>query len=370
MHVLIINPILYTPRPHGAPVHKIDTIKHTMIYNYALGFIQLGHQATIIASDEYRPLKEEQYEPEMIFLPNVAKQKVKRWPNGFPILKGLYSYIRQNNERFDLIIVSEIFTQQAFIASLLAPSKTVIWQEMSYHVHNFHRIPSLLWHNTIVRFLIKNKVKAVGRSIAAQQFLKRYCNKVSSTIIDHGVNIDNFTVSAQKNKQFVVVANFFDYKRIDEIIGIFAKFVKKYDSEYKLYLAGDGEMRDVLQKQVADLGVQDNVVFCGFLSHCELSRIVGESQAALIRTVKDLNMVSIPEILACGTPIITNMTPLRAKYISESGMGIAKDNWNEDDMQTIVANNDKFVTGCIEHHYELSTKYRAEQMIKVARTEI
>ena len=370
MNVLIINPILYTPKPNGASVHRINSIKHTMIYNYALGFVKLGHNVTIIASDEYRPTKNETYDCDIKFLPNIAKRVIKKWPNGFPILYGLFSFVRKNRQHLDLIIVSEIFTQQALVASVLAPHKTIIWQEMSYHAFNFRRIPSRIWHNTIVRMFIKNKVKVVGRSIAAQQFAKRYCNKTSPAIIDHGVNIDNFAIETRKNKQFVVVANFFDYKRVDEIIDIFAKFVRKYDNEYKLYLAGDGEMRDSLQKQVYDLGIQDNIVFCGFLSHAELSKIVSKSQAAFVRTVKDLNMVSIPEILACATPIITNMTPLRAKYISESGMGIAKDNWTEDDIQTLVTNNNRFVNNCVKHHYELSSKYRAEQMIKVLNDEI
>lgn len=370
MNILIINPILYTPKPNGASVHRITTIKHTMIYNYALGFVQLGHNVTIVASDEYRPTKSEQYEVEIVFMPNIAKKCIKRWPNGFPILNGLFSYIYRNRRTFDLIIVSEIFTQQALITSMLAPSKTIIWQEMYHHAPHLHRIPSILWHNVIVKYLFSNKIKVVTRSHIAKNFISKYCNHVSDIIIDHGVNINNFAIETLKNKQFVVVANFFDYKRIDEIIDIFAKFIRKYDNKYKLYLAGDGEMRDSLQKQVYDLKIQDNVIFCGFLSHAELSKIVSKSQAAFVRTVKDLNMVSIPEILACATPIITNMTPLRAKYISKSGMGIAKDNWTEDDIQVLVANNDKFVNNCVEHHYELSSEYRAKQMIKVLNDEI
>lgn len=365
MNVLIINPILYTPRLNGARVHKIATIKHTMIYNYALGFRELGHSVTLVASEEYRPTEQEQYDIDIVFLPNRAKKLIKRWPNGFPILGGLYSYLRKNRDSFDMIIVSEMFTQQALAAALIAPEKTIIWQEMDHHAPTFHEIPSKIWHNTIIRLLVRNRVTIVARSAPARMFAERYCNKVSPVIIDHGVNIHNFTVVTDKRKQFVAVANFFDYKRIDEIIDRFARFVKKYDNEYKLSLAGDGDMRPQLEQQVKNLGITDNVVFCGFLSHKELSRIVGESQAALVRTVKDLNMVSIPETLACATPILTNLTPLLAGYIAETGMGIAKADWTEDDMQTMVERNAEFVANCVKHHYELSSTYRAEQMIKI-----
>ena len=365
MNILIINPLLYTPKAQGAPVHKLSTIKHTMIYNYALGFTQLGHRVTIIASDEYRPTQPEQYEVEMVFLPNIAKKAIQRWPNGFPILGGLWSYVRRNRNKYDLIIASETFTQQAFVAAMLAPAKSVIWQEMHHHSPHLHGIPSRIWHGIVVKHLFSGKVKFVARSQAAKAFIARYSKNVSDIIIDHGVNIDNFSTVTQKRKQFVVVANLFDYKRVDEIIDKFAKFIAKYDNTYKLYLAGDGEMRQKLEQQVGELGIAENVVFCGFLSHQDLSRIVGESQASLVRTVKDLNMVSIPETLACATPILTNTTPLLANYIAETGMGIAKPDWNEDDIQTMVANNAEFVDNCIKHHYELSSKYRAELMIKI-----
>lgn len=365
MNILIINPILYTPRANGAQVHKLPTIKHTMIYNYALGFCELGHKVTLIASDEYRPTESEQYDIDIVFLPNKAKRLIKRWPNGFPILGGLWSYLRRNRDRFDMIIASELFTQQALAASIAAPAKTIIWQEMDHHVPTLRSIPSLLWHNTIVRLFIKRRITTVARSAAAQKFLQRYCDKVSPVIIDHGVNIRNFKTITDKRKQFVAVANFFDYKHIDEIIDKFARFVSKYDRTYKLFLAGDGDMRPQLEQQVRDLGIIDNVVFCGFLSHQDLSRIVGESQAALVRTGKDLNMVSIPETLACATPILTNTTPLLATYIAETGMGIAKADWDEDDMQTMVEHNARFVDSCVKHHYELSSTYRAELMIKI-----
>lgn len=365
MKVLILNPILYTPGYKGAPVHKLPGIKHTMIYNFALGFRELGHEATIVASEEYRPTKHEEYEVEIVFLENVAKKLFPGWPNGFPILSGLWSLLRQRRNEFDMIIVSELLTQQAVAASLLAPEKTIIWQEMFHHAPNMREIPSKIWHNTVIRLLVGNRVKVVGRSPAARDFAAQYCRRISGQTIDHGVNLDNFTFVTEKKKQFVSVAQFRPVKNLGAIIENFARFIAKYDSEYRLMMAGDGEMRQELEELAERLGVKDKVTFCGFLSHAELSRIVGESQASLIHTHRDLNMVSIPETLACGTPILTNTVPLLAGYIAESGMGIAKGDWNEDDMQEMVLRNAEMVENCRRHREELSNTFRARKMMDI-----
>ena len=44
--VLVINPILYTAESNRIP--KVDSIKDTMIYTLCLGFLEAGHEATLL----------------------------------------------------------------------------------------------------------------------------------------------------------------------------------------------------------------------------------------------------------------------------------------------------------------------------------
>ena len=366
MNILILNPILYTPLAKGGAVHKLASIKHTMIYNYALGFIELGHKVTIVASEEYRPTESEEYACEMVFLPNIAKRHFKRFPNGLPILGGLYSLVKKRRNEFDLIVVSEILTQHAIVASLLAPEKTIIWQEMHHHAPNMKYIPSRIFHNVVVGTLIKRRVRVVARSQSAREFLKPYCNRLSQTTIDHGVNLNNFTFNSEKSKHFICIARLTKVKRVDKVIEKFARFTTKYNgSDYKLYLAGVGEDEQSLRELAEQYGVKENVVFCGLLPHKELGELVSQAQAAFIYTMRDLNLVSIPECLACGTPILTTTVPLLSRYIVENGMGQAKDDWTEDDIQYMVEHNREMIENCHKHRYELSSTFRAEKMIAI-----
>lgn len=44
-------------------------------------------------------------------------------------------------------------------------------------------------------------------------------------------------------------------------------------------------------------------------------------------------MVSIPEAIVSGTPILTNTQPASVEYIRANGLGIVKDNWDEYDLK-------------------------------------
>ena len=55
--ILIINPILYTSETNRIP--KVKSIKDTMIYTFCLGFLNLGHQVTLLAAQDYQPEQEE-----------------------------------------------------------------------------------------------------------------------------------------------------------------------------------------------------------------------------------------------------------------------------------------------------------------------
>ena len=63
--VLILNPIMYTTE---GGKRKQKSIKDTLLVTVCLGFIELGYQPTLIADEYYKPLIDETYSFEIIFL--------------------------------------------------------------------------------------------------------------------------------------------------------------------------------------------------------------------------------------------------------------------------------------------------------------
>ena len=64
MKILILNSILFTAE---TDIPQVKTIKDTMIYGVCMGFVKLGHQVTLAAANEYRPIKEEAYDFDVRF---------------------------------------------------------------------------------------------------------------------------------------------------------------------------------------------------------------------------------------------------------------------------------------------------------------
>lgn len=362
MNILILNPILFTAEHNIIP--KVNSIKDTMIYNMCLGFIKLGHNITLAAAEEYRPKENETYEFNVIFFPSQYTKFCP--PSVLPYSSSLKKYLRQNHKKFDLIISSEVFSFNSLFAAHICPKKTIIWQELTEHQNKFHKIPSKIWYNIIAKFCMRNVLTIVPRSQQAYSFISRYMPSVSKEIIDHGINVDKFLYSPNKKRQIISSSQLIHRKNVDGIIKKFYKFHQLNDyKDIKLIIAGRGEKEHSLKKLVKDLDIQDCVEFVGFLSQSELNEYIRNSYAFLVNTRKDLNMVSIPESIVSGTPILTNRQPASSCYIEKNNLGIVKDNWNENDIVNIIESNSYYVDKCLQYREKLTNEHSAQLFIDI-----
>jgi 1,2-diacylglycerol 3-alpha-glucosyltransferase len=76
-------------------------------------------------------------------------------------------------------------------------------------------------------------------------------------------------------------------------------------------------------------------------------------------------MVSIPESIASGTPVVTNLQPASADYIRQEKLGIAKDGWDAYDLKEIIDNNPVYVENCIRYRPKLTNDYSAKQIVDI-----
>lgn len=361
MKILIINPIMYTSETKK--IKRADSIKDTMMYDFCLAFYEMGHDVTLVGGEPFMPLKTENYPFKVLWWE--CKWQKLFMPHCLPFMPETRRYIKQHKNKFDLIISSEVFSLNSLMAYRNAPHKVIIWHELAKHNALMKQIPSKIWYGFIARFFMRN-AKIVARSIEARDFIKKYCNNVDVRVIDHGVNLDKFKVNIQKDNCFVVCSQLIERKKIGGIIEKFAAYLKKFNTEFYLYVIGEGELEEKLKKKAIDVGLYEKIIFTGKMSHDELLPILSKAKALLVNTVKDNNMVSIVEAIAVGTPIVTTDVPLNSTYIKKYNLGIAKQEWSEDDLQKIVFNNEKYVKNCMDYRYKLSTKRRVEQFIEVS----
>ena len=122
-----------------------------------------------------------------------------------------------------------------------------------------------------------------------------------------------------------------------------------------------------MKRLTASLGIEANVVFHGFLSHQQLAVPLRRSLALLVDTASDLNMVTIAEAITSGTPVVTNTRPSTASFIAANGLGIARDDWDEEDLVKVIDGYDKMHEACVREGRELTNVACARKMIAIAQ---
>lgn len=361
MNILILNSILYTA--DNGIIPDVTSIKDTMIYNMCLGFKSLGHNITLATSEDYKPIHKEEYDFPVIFFKSNYKKICK--PAMLPYSSELKKYIKQNHKKYNIVISSEVFQFQSLYAARICPEKTIIWHELALHPSKYHQIPSKLWYNIICRIFMRKIRCIIPRSEASKLFIKKYFRQVSEQCIEHGINIEQFVFSRDKEKLFIYVGQLIPRKNIKSIILKFSKFLKMTSNRFTLLIVGRGFMEQELKELVERLEISDRVKFVGFVNHAQLNNLLKRSMAMLIDTFQDNNMVSIPESIVSGTPVLTNSIPTNSSIISKNNLGIVKQNWDENDIMAIVNNNCFYVENCIRYRDHLTNKHSAQLFIDV-----
>lgn len=359
MRILIINLILHTHEKGVIPRRHSNA--DAMIFNMARGFVSAGHEVTLIASEEYRAETPDNEPFSTIYLPSrlpaICKPSVLPWP------KGLRRWLRSNP--VDLIISSEVFSLATLTASLTADCPVLAWQELAVHQRFMKKIPSLMWYNIIAPLLMR-RVGVVGRSENARRFISKYLPRVSDEVVDHGCNGEIFYPSEESEDSFVVISQLIPRKQPMTILRAFLDFIHRPGREnFHLHVIGKGSELEAMQQLVNEENATRNVTFHGFLSHREFAPISRRSKGMLVNTLMDLNMVSIPESIINGTPVLMNSVPYSAGYIRREGLGIVADNWGADELERLADGYREMHRNCIAYRENLTNVGCAKKLVKI-----
>ena len=350
MKVLLINCILSTAEK--GVIKRKESISDCMISTFARGFIELGHEVTLLASQEFMPTRQDEQLPfEVVYFPSRFKRLFK--PSLLPWPKEMRAWLKQHSAEYDLVIASETFQISSLIAAGVCKSKLLIWQEMDRHQRLLFKLPSKFWHNVIVPTFMRD-VTIVPRSEPAKRFMSRYSRHVSDVIVDHGTDAHTLYPSDHVENAFIVVSQLVKRKSVDSIT-----------TKFRLDIIGDGDQMQELKQLASKLGIEKNVVFHGFLSHERLAEPLRHARALLVDTSNDLNMVTIAEAITSGTPVVTNTKPSTASFIAANGLGVVRDNWDENDLIEVINNYDKMHAACVKEGKELTNVACARKMLGV-----
>jgi glycosyltransferase involved in cell wall biosynthesis len=172
----------------------------------------------------------------------------------------------------------------------------------------------------LTRTVTQKAIKEVDRLVAVSEALKAKTLTLGTPkreicVIPNGVDTSKFAhrdrerareeLGLPKNGRVIVYAS-----RLAEAKGLSfllsaLQMVLDYES-CLLVLVGDGHYRDRLVVEVANLGLEDEVIFTGLVSHTEVASWMSASDLVVLPSLSEGSPLPLYEALASGRPIVAS----------------------------------------------------------------
>ncbi len=107
-----------------------------------------------------------------------------------------------------------------------------------------------------------------------------------------------------KNNQIVCVARLSAQKGIFVLLDALC-VLKQKDINLNLILAGDGELREIVEQRIRELDLVDNVTITGWINGKDVQKYISESKAFVMASFAEGLPVVIMEAFALKKPVLT-----------------------------------------------------------------
>lgn len=165
--------------------------------------------------------------------------------------------------------------------------------------------------STFVNYLIPGKLKAQTLLVSNERAKQALPTGVKGTIIEfaeNGVDLSvwqSATSMLKKPNQrvhFVFMGRLIDWKAVDLLLEAFSPVAAKTDAI--LDIIGDGKLRQSLEEQATGLGLNDNVIFTGWLSQQQCALKLQQADGLVLPSLLECGGAVILEAMAMELPII------------------------------------------------------------------
>ena len=178
----------------------------------------------------------------------------------------------------------------------------------------------LLVHKLLRPILIANATEYFACSEPAAEWMygEKICKNKRYCLVKNGIDLQQYAfdkkVRVQKRAELVIdentvvvghVGNFVYAKNHLFLLEIFAKVLEK-QPQAKLLLAGDGELREDIEKKIDELGIRENVMMLGIRN--DIPQLLQAMDVYLFPSVYEGLPVALVEAQAAGLPCVISDT--------------------------------------------------------------
>lgn len=140
-------------------------------------------------------------------------------------------------------------------------------------------------------------------------------------IIPNGVNIeehDRIKASKSKKPRIIYLGRLFWSKNVDDLTVAFSKL--NLDTE--LFIVGEGPERKNLENLVKKLGVEEKVVFTGFVDNKRMIELLKSSWVLVLPSSTEGFGIAVIEAWASRTAVITSDIPALRELVEDGKTGL------------------------------------------------
>jgi glycosyltransferase involved in cell wall biosynthesis len=187
-------------------------------------------------------------------------------------------------------------------------------------------------------------VKALARAsrvLAVSESLRRVAIDAGvplarSSVVANGVDIAQFRPVdraearralgiANDARVLVSVGGLVERKGFHRVIEILPELVRRFHKLVYLVVGGaspEGDMREALERQAADLGLADRVLFLGAIAPERLPLALSASDVFVLATRNEGWANVLLEAMACGLPVVTTDVGGNREVVNDASLGI------------------------------------------------
>lgn len=291
---------------------------------------------------------------------------------GFPNKRKVINFLKEH--KIELIHAHTEFSvgQMAVIAGrklhipVIATTHTM-WEDYYRYYLSVGKIIPKKFVRRIVKNCYKNFYALINVSQKARNYFKlpEVLPKTPSAVIPNAIDTSNFITknytllektklrkqyNIKKNDKVILyVGRIVEEKRILELLEIIKRVVQRQDN-IKMLFVGSGNPLEQMKKDVIKSGLEDKIIFTGFIPWEQVSQIYSIGDVFVTTSLSEMHSMTILEALCLGIPVVCRKDTSFADTIFHGENGYECDTDEEMDDYILKICNDN------ELHNKMSNK--------------
>lgn len=315
--VYCLNSIRYT-----GGIQRVTVVKAN-----ALAEIE-GNRVYVVVTDNKEGVRVQELSPKVTLIDLDVNYYTDDWKSRLYVLKGIIVKRREHKKKLTQVL-NRINPD---IVVSVGQSEKYLLTAIRGNWHTVRELHYCTTYRKQLAYTTFNRLMAtVGDLYDYKYKIRKYDSIVLLTnedketnwntnprlsVIPNPVSFTTEEVSALQNKRIIATGRLTEQKNFASLIRAFKQVADRHP-DWILEIFGDGEQKTMLQQQIESLGLQKNVLLCGYSSNIQ-SEMLNASIFVCSSLFEGFGLV-ITEGMMCGLPVVSYDCPCGPRDIISEG---------------------------------------------------